>query len=121
MVLDPEQMGFHTTSSDGNNLMARTFAFIEGEKSNATTPAFTEKEGFVSYQTDTSTARKAYSIDVEKSADTNVRFITVLYPAADDNHTITAASSGAFTDARSSVKVTIDGKEHVLTNTNLTF
>ncbi len=121
VVLDPEQMGFHTTSSDGNNLMARTFAFIEGEKSNATTPAFTEKEGFVSYQTDTSTARKAYSIDVEKSADTNVRFITVLYPAADDNHTITAASSGAFTDARSSVKVTIDGKEHVLTNTNLTF
>lgn len=121
VVLDPEQMGFHTTASDGNNLMARTFAFLEGEKSAATTSTFTEKTGFVSYQTNTTTARKAYSIDVEKPSDSNVRFVTVLYPAADDNHTITAASSGAFTDVRSSVKVTIDGTEYTLTNTSLTF
>lgn len=121
VVLDPEQMGFHTTASDGNNLMARTFAFLEGEKSAATTATFTEKTGFVSYQTNTTTARKAYSIDVEKPSENNVRFITVLYPATDDNHVITAASSGAFTDVRSSVKVTIDGKEYTLTNTSLTF
>jgi len=119
VVLDNEQMGFHTTFSDGNNLMARTFAFLEAEKSNAATPVFTEKKGFVSYNTDTSTARKAYSIDVEKPAGNNVRFVTVLYPAADDSHEISAKSSGAFTDDRSSVKVTIDGKEYTLTNTSM--
>lgn len=119
VTLDNEQMGFHTTYKDGNNLMVRTFAFSEGAKSTATTSVFTEKEGFVSYKTEEKFARKAYSIDVEKSADTNVRYVTVILPAADDNHTITAASSGAFTQARSSVKVTIDGTEYTMTNTGM--
>ncbi len=119
VVLDSEQMGFHTTFSDGNNLMGRTFAFIEAEKSTATTPAFTQKEGFVSYNIDTSTERKAYSIDVQKPGAENVRFVTVLLPSTDDNHEISVKSSGAFTNDRSSVKVTVDGKEYTLTNTNM--
>lgn len=119
VVLDAAEMGFHTTFSDGNNLMARTFAFLEASKATAVTPTFTEKEGFVSYTTDSSNPRKAYSIDVEKTADANVRFITVLYPATDSSHTIEAATSGVFTDARSSVKVTIDGTEYTMTNTSM--
>lgn len=119
VTLDSEQMGFHTTYSDGNNLLVRTFAFLESSKSTATTPVFTEKESYVSYTTGTKYDRKAYSIDVEKSADNNVRYVTVILPATDDNHTITAASSGAFTDARSSVKVTIDGTEYTMTNTSM--
>jgi heparan-sulfate lyase len=65
--------------------------------------------------------RKAYSLNVEKSADAPVRFVTVLYPASDATAPqISASFTGNWSLERMGVDVTIDGKTWNLINSNLT-
>ena len=112
--LDAESMGAYSTFSDGNNLLVRSF-------SDGAELTFAEKSGFMSINTGTTVERKAWSVNAEKAGEAPVRFITVLYPTSNaTSHDITATFSGEWQAARVSVKVTIDGKEYALTNSNLT-
>lgn len=114
ITLDSEAMGMHTTFTDGNNLLVRSFT-------DAGAMTFREREGFYSPKINVEIKRKAYALDVEKEADKPVRFITVLYPATDaTTPQIKAQFSGDWTAARCAVKVTIDGTEYSLVNTSLT-
>ena len=75
----------------------------------------------MSINTGTTVERKAWSVNAEKAGEAPVRFITVLYPTSNaTSHDITATFSGEWQAARVSVKITIDGKEYALTNSNLT-
>lgn len=76
IVYDNAKNGCHTAFADNNNMLVRTFPSKEC--------TFTEREGFVSYKTNESQARKSYQLDVTKTADEDVvRFVTVLVSTKD--------------------------------------
>lgn len=113
IVLDSEAMGMHTTFSDGNNIVVRTFT-------DASSMNFVEREGFFSSNINKETKRKAYALEVEKQADAPVRFVTVIYPCSDASAPeISAKFSGSWTLERMAVDVTIDGKTYNYVNSKL--
>lgn len=114
VLYDSERMGAYTAFADGNNLAIRTFS--DGELS------YAEREGFVSYNTNSESKRKSYSVNIQKSSAEPVRFVTVLYPASNaDGVDIDASFSGAWSESRVAVNITINGGEpRSLVNSNLT-
>lgn len=115
VLYDSERMGAYTAFADGNNLAVRTFS----DQSQMT---YAEREGFVSYNTNVEAKRKSYSVSVQKSSAEPVRFVTVLYPASNaDAVNIDASFSGAWSESRVAVNITINGGEpRSLVNSNLT-
>lgn len=112
-VLDAEALGAHTTFSDGNNLLVRSFS--------ESALTFVEREGFYSHTINQSVPRKAWQVNAEKSGADAVRFITVIYPTADaTTPTVEASFSGSWSASRVAVNVKINGKEYSLVNSNLT-
>lgn len=102
VVLDPTAGGFHTAFADGNNLLVRTVASKGG--------AFTPREGFVSYNINQTTERKAYQLNLTKTADEPVvRFATVLVPTSDATTEEVSISLGSWTESSGSVRVTVGG------------
>lgn len=109
VVLDGEQCGAHTAFADGNNLLVRTFSPAALTAS--------EKEGFLSVAENVTTARKAYRVAQEKTAEMPAaRFITVLYPAADASAASVTAqfNDNGFNASGATVRVTADGKTYNL-------
>lgn len=109
VVLDLDKQGAHTAFSDNNNMLIRSFGNTE-----LTSKAF---EGKVSYEVDKYTPRKAYSVDMEKSAEQTARYITVLLPI--NGTTDTTTISASFTDSGyhedgASVVVDINGTKYDL-------
>lgn len=113
IVLDSEAMGMHTTFSDGNNIVVRTFT-------DAASMTFEEREGIYSNKINTEVKRKAYRLNVEKAADAPVRFVTVIYPCSDaSTPEISAKFSGSWTADRMAVDVTINGETYNYVNSAL--
>lgn len=109
VVLDPLQGGFHTAFADGNNMLVRTRSIKKG--------AFLEREGFVSYNINKSVARKAYQLNVEKTADETLRYVTVLLPTQDAENASVVISSLEVTSTGGTVRVEVDGRSYKLTYT----
>lgn len=106
-LIDEAAAGAHTVFNDGNDLLIRTFG-------NA---AMTCKavEGRFSVQNGKTEKRKAYQLNMNKTAAAPVRYITVLYPTeAPTNDTITAEFTDKGNSKSVSVKVTVNGKEYNL-------
>ncbi len=81
IVYDNTENGCHTAFADNNNMLVRTFPSKEC--------TFHPRDGFVSYKTNESQARKSYQLDVVKTADEDVvRFVTVLLPTKDASERI---------------------------------
>lgn len=113
VVLDLDQKGAHTAFGTGANLMVRTLA-------PASMPIVAaEKEGFVSYQTDKSIARKAYQVNMTKKADQRAaRFITVLLPMDQGAAEVGAATfDGDWNSGATTVRVTVNGVTYKLNYT----
>ncbi|EKJ92946.1 Heparin-sulfate lyase [Bacteroides finegoldii] len=106
-TVDVSENGAHTLFNDGNDLLVRSFG---------TGITCKEKEGRFSVKNDrTYTTRKAYQLDMNKTADSPVRYITVLYPTDDISaHTIQAEFTDSGNAKNVSVKVVVDGKEYNL-------
>lgn len=115
VALDSSEGGFHTAFGDGNNLYVRSVSDKE--------MTFAEKQGFVAYNVVTSsykeTARKAYQLNVTKSAsDEAVRYVTVLYPTTDATAVKGFESDlGEWSASGASISVRIDGKTYNLSYT----
>lgn len=112
VVVDADQNGAHTAFADGNNLLVRTFA-----NKPVTTATRT---GNVSLKLDNSTTRKAYRIDMEKSADdAAARFITILCPTKDATSETVGASfvDEPFSETSARISVTVGGREYRLSYT----
>ena len=102
VVYDPEEGGFHTAFSDGNNLLVRT----RGSK----TGAFVKKTGFVSYNINQTAERKAYQLNLEKTADEPVvRYATVLLPTSDASAETVVITLGDWSENGGSVRVQVGG------------
>lgn len=102
VVYDPEEGGFHTAFSDGNNLLVRT----RGSK----TGAFVKKTGFVSYNINQTAERKAYQLNLEKTADDPVvRYATVLLPTSDASAETVVITLGDWSESGGSVRVQVGG------------
>lgn len=102
VVYDPEEGGFHTAFSDGNNLLVRT----RGSK----TGAFVKKTGFVSYNINQTAERKAYQLNLEKTADEPVvRYATVLLPTSDASAETVVITLGDWSESGGSVRVQVGG------------
>ena len=102
VVYDPEEGGFHTAFSDGNNLLVRT----RGSK----TGAFVKKTGFVSYNINQTAERKAYQLTLEKTADEPVvRYATVLLPTSDASAETVVITLGDWSESGGSVRVQVGG------------
>ena len=110
VVLDPTAGGFHTAFSDGNNLLVRTKSSKAG--------SFAEKAGFVSYNIDKSSDRKAYQLNVVKTADEPVtRFVTVLLPSSSPLSETVSVTTDAWSANGAVVRVTIGETNYKLTYT----
>lgn len=110
---DADKMGAHTTFTDNNNIVVRTFT--------EEAATFSEMEGRVAYvvKNNIFDKRKAYQVRINKVADKTARFITVIYPC---KQTDTQELGAEFTDGGynangASVKVTINGTEYPLSYT----
>lgn len=109
VVLDLNQQGAHTAFADNNNLLIRTFG--------NTALTSHEFEGKVSYAVDKYTPRKAYSVDMNKTAEQTARYITVLLPV--EGTTDATTISASFTDIGyhengASITVEINGTKYDL-------
>lgn len=83
VILDMENNGAHTTFTDNNNLFIRSFG--------NTIITQNEVNGYIAYDTKgTYSPRKAYSLVMEKKTDKPVRYITVIYPVANEAPSISA-------------------------------
>ena len=105
--------GIHSTFTDGNNLLARTFSETSTEFS-------VEDQGddWMSFSLNVRSLRKYYRINVRKYSDRYPRFITVLLPCADatpSKHSVSASfTDGGFSASGASLQVTVDGVTHNL-------
>lgn len=108
VVVDILELGAHTAFSDNNNILIRSFSSEAIEA--------VEKPGFVSYDIGKSIDRPAYQINQNKSADKNVRVITIILPCADASaRTIDAEfSDDGYSESGLNVKVTVDGVTYPL-------
>lgn len=107
VILTTEQHGAHTNFPDGNNIIARTF----GNGTLTTTPF----EGRLSYAPGVMSYRKAYTVNMTKTAGETARYITVLYPSSEAAAAqINAAFKEPYHDSGVSVDVVVDGKTYNL-------
>ena len=94
--------GFHTAFADGNNLLVRTRASKSG--------AYVQKTGFVSYNINQTAERKAYQLNLEKTADEPVvRYATVLLPTSDASAEEVSITLGDWSETGGSVRVQVGG------------
>ena len=112
VVLDSSEGGFHTAFADGNNLLVRTFVPSSNGR-----PTFNSREGFVSYNIDSSTPRQAYAIDVEKTADETLHYLTVLLPTSDASAATIVPNSTDINENSGTIRVTVDGTSYKLSYT----
>jgi heparan-sulfate lyase len=111
VVVSADKNGAHTNFADGNNMIMRTFG-----NENLTTLPFSGK---VSYAPGIEFNRKAYSVNMTKSAGQTARYITVLYPGTQtSNIQINATFTQPFQETGVALDVNIDGKTYNL-NCNL--
>lgn len=99
--------GVHTEFADGNDMLLRTFS--------ETAAGFTAETGISHCSTKMNTFydRTYYRVTADKTAATDVvRFITVICPGRSAE--ISASFESAFSQASSSVKVTVNGKSYSL-------
>ncbi|MEQ7799356.1 heparin-sulfate lyase HepC [Pedobacter sp. ASV1-7] len=111
VIVSADKNGAHTNFSDGNNMIMRTFA-----NESLTTLLF---NGKVSYAPGIEFNRKAYTVNMTKSAGQTARYITVLYPISQAGTTqINASFTQPFQETGVALEVNIDGKIYNL-NCNL--
>ncbi|MNL31933.1 Heparin-sulfate lyase precursor [compost metagenome] len=111
VIVSTDKNGAHTNFSDGNNMIMRTF----GSESLTTLPF----NGKVSYAPGIEFNRKAYTVNMTKSAGQTARYITVLYPTSQASTTqINASFTQPFQETGVALEVNIDGKTYNL-NCNL--
>lgn len=112
VTVDAASNSSWTSFSDGNNILVRTFS-----PSAMTT---SERTGFLSTNIDKSVDRKAYQVDVTKTADQSaVRYITVILPCANPaSETVGASFPEDYSANKVSASVTVGGKTYNL-STNL--
>ena len=102
VVYDTSEGGFHTAFADGNNLLVRTRASKSG--------AYVQKTGFVSYNINQTAERKAYQLNLEKTADEPVvRYATVLLPTSDASAEEVSITLGDWSETGGSVRVQVGG------------
>lgn len=107
VVLSTGQHGAHTNFSDGNNIIARTFG-----NGTLTTTSF---EGRLSYAPGVMSYRKAYTVNMPKTADETARYITVLYPSSEAATVqVDAEFKEPYRDSGVSIDVVVDGKTYNL-------
>lgn len=108
VVVDAAQLRSYTAFSDGNNILVKTFS--------PAAATLNEREGFLSVNIDKSTPRKAYSVDVIKTAsDAAVRYITVLLPSSNPASQVVSASFPEdFSAGSVKADVTAGGKTYKL-------
>ena len=102
-----EYYGAHTTFSDGNNMLLRTFA--------ETMTGYKAENGISKYSPKLNTAidRKFYRVTVSKpTAEDVVRFITVVYPSADAS--VDASFKSDWSDKSCSLSVSVNGTSYDL-------
>ncbi|WP_290541188.1 heparin-sulfate lyase HepC [Alistipes sp.] len=100
VVYDAAESGFHTAFADGNNLLVRTKASKAGQ--------FVPGQGFVSYNINQTSARKAYQLNLDKRADEPVvRYATVLLPTSDATAETITITLGDWSVSGGSVRVQI--------------
>ncbi|TCC88302.1 heparin-sulfate lyase HepC [Pedobacter hiemivivus] len=111
VVVTTDKNGAHTNFADGNNMIMRTFG-----SENLTTLPFSGK---VSYAPGIEFNRKAYTVNMTKTAGQTARYITVLYPRAQASTAlINATFTQPFQETGVALDVNIDGKTYNL-NCNL--
>ncbi len=111
VVLTTDKNGAYTNFSDGNNMSFRTF----GSETLNTVPF----SGKLSYTPGVEFNRKAYAVNMKKSAGQTARYISVLYPSNQANTVqMNAAFTQSFKDTGVALEVVIDGKTYNL-NYNL--
>lgn len=107
--LDADKYGAHTEFSDKSNILVCSFG--EGI-------TYAPFDGRIAYNTDGKyNSRKAYFLNMSKTADAPVRYITVIYPTDDaTTHTIQAQFTDAGKDHTKGVaiEVEVDGKTYKL-------
>ncbi|TZF86531.1 heparinase (plasmid) [Pedobacter sp. BS3] len=107
VIADQCSMSVTTTNSDKNNITLKCFA---PENS-----AMELEDGYVSYSYNTKVARPAYAIGLNKSDNSTLRFLTVIYPYSQTmvppviEGRITSASAKKLT-----AKITIDGQDYTI-------
>lgn len=109
VVIDQADNGAHTAFADGNNLLVRTFS----DSPISSTPF----EGRIAYAVDGKyAARKAYSVDMEKTASAPARYITVLLPieGATDLTTVKASFTKEYNPQGASIEVVVGEKTYTL-------
>ena len=107
--LDIENHGAHTTFSDNNNLFIRSFGNADITQN--------EVKGYISYDTKgLFLPRKAYSLVMDKKENSPVRYITVIYPVANETPEISAKFTDDETFIEDAIKleVTVNGQRYEL-------
>ncbi|MBQ8839240.1 MAG: alginate lyase family protein [Bacteroidales bacterium] len=107
--------GCHTSFTDGNNMMFKTFCFA-GEKGRVPAEDFIPSNGmsYTSSAINGKEPRKFYRTAVKiGSENTPVRFITVIYPVSD--YSSAPEVSASFGSSLSEVVIAIDGESRTLT------
>lgn len=107
--LDIENHGAHTTFSDNNNLFIRSFGNADITQN--------EVKGYISYDTKgLFLPRKAYSLVMDKKENSPVRYITVIYPVANETPEISARFTDDETFIEDAIKleVTVNGQRYEL-------
>lgn len=112
VIIDTNQNKAYTAFSDGNNMLIQTFG------NNVITTA--SSNGKVSYTPGVEAARKAFSVNMTKTAEQTSRYITVLYPVdnADSAQINATFKNNDFMETGVSLQVIINGTTYDL-NCNL--
>lgn len=112
VIVNTVDNGARTAFSDNNNMVFRTFG--------NTALTSNEFESKVSYAIGIATPRKAYAVNMDKTADQTARYITILLPvkgATDTTNLSAEFTDAGYSESGASVKVTINGREYNLSYT----
>src|SRR5690606_24608508 len=111
LIYDHNNLKVATQYKDGNNVAVQVFA---------SQPAtMKEEEGWVSYRIREKNKRPAYSVSVDKKNKMSSRFITVIYPTA-NNEPLPTINAQILTEEKSpssqkmTLLVTIENKQYKL-------
>lgn len=109
VVLDLAHNGAYTAFADNNNMIFRTFG-----NAPLSSAAFESK---VSYAIGVATPRKAYAVTRTKTSGETARYISILLPVNGSTTSTTLAADftdGGYNPTGASVRVTVDGREYLL-------
>lgn len=109
VVLDAAKGGFHTAFADGNNLFVTTYAPKKG--------IFERMDGFVSYNINKSSERQAYRLNVDKTAEESLYFVTLMVPAEDAAAVEASVNSLDVTSTGGTVRLEVGGRSYKLSYT----